>query len=60
VQDLLLQNETGEDIPGGDEKAMVMRWIATPTRYLSKLTVQITRTADGGIGFGSVDMAVKR
>jgi hypothetical protein len=60
VQDLLLQNSTGEDIPCGDEKAMIMQWIATPARYLSKLTIQITRTADGGIGFGSVDMAVNR
>ncbi|HDR9184266.1 hypothetical protein [Burkholderia cepacia] len=60
VQDLLFQNETGEDIPGGDEKAMIMQWIATPARYLSKLTIQIVRTADGGIGFGRVDMAVKR
>lgn len=59
IQDLLLQNETREDIPGGDEKAMVMRWIATPAKYLSKLTVQITRTDDGGIGFGCVDMVVK-
>ncbi|XVJ96747.1 hypothetical protein NLY09_14165 (plasmid) [Burkholderia vietnamiensis] len=60
VQDLLQQYETGEDIPGGDEKAMVMRWIATPTKYLSKVIVQITRMADGQIGFGSVDMVVKR
>ncbi|WP_052409841.1 hypothetical protein [Paraburkholderia oxyphila] len=59
VQDLLEQNETKEDIPGGEEKAMVMRWIASPATYLSKITVQITRTADGGIGYGSVDMTVK-
>ncbi|CAJ0774563.1 hypothetical protein [Ralstonia chuxiongensis] len=58
VQDLLLQNETGEEVPGGEEKVAVMRWIATPARYLSKLTVQITRTADGGIGFGSADIAL--
>jgi hypothetical protein len=59
VQDLLFQYETHADVPGGDEKAMVMQWIATPAKYLSKVTVQITRTADGGIGFGAVDMAVK-
>ena len=58
TQDLLLQYETNADIPGGDEKAMVMRWIATPSKYLSKITLQITRMADGGIGYGSVDMII--
>lgn len=58
VQDLLQQHETKEDIPGGDEKAMVMRWIATPTRYLSKITVQVLRMEDGRIGYGTVDMKV--
>ena len=58
VQDLLLQYETQADIPGGNEKATVMRWIATPAKYLSKITIQIRRTADGGIGYGTVEMTV--
>lgn len=58
VQDLLQQHETNKDIPGGSEKAMVMRWIATPAKYLSKITVQIAKTADGSIGYGTVDMNV--
>ena len=59
VQDLLQQHVTNEDIPGGFEKAMVMKWIATPAKYLSKITVQIVKTEDGGIGYGIVDMNVK-
>lgn len=58
VQDLLFQHKTHADIPGGDEKVMVMKWIATPARYLSKITVQVTHTLDGGIGYGTVDMTV--
>ncbi|MFM0005096.1 hypothetical protein PQR57_29305 [Paraburkholderia dipogonis] len=59
VQDLLQQYETEEDIPGGDEKVRVMRWIATPATHLSKITIQITRMANGELGYGRVDMAVK-
>lgn len=58
TQDLLQQYETRENISGGDEKIMVMRWIATPAKYLCKVTVQITRTANGEIGYESVDMTV--
>lgn len=60
VQDLLLQHETHADIPGGAEKEMVMKWIAIPAKYLSKITLQITRTTDGGIGYGTVDMTVNK
>ncbi|MEM5295611.1 hypothetical protein VSR82_14875 [Burkholderia sp. JPY481] len=59
VQDLLKQYETEEDIPGGDEKVRVMRWIATPATHLSKITIQVTRMANGELGYGRVDMAVK-
>ncbi|RQG99079.1 hypothetical protein [Paraburkholderia dinghuensis] len=58
VQDLLFHHETGADVPGGDEKIMVMRWIATPAKHLAKVTIQITRMENGEIGYGAVDMAV--
>ncbi len=54
VQDLLQAQRTGSDIPGGPEKVAVMRWIATPARFLSKVTLQISRMPDGGIGTGVV------
>lgn len=54
IQDLLQSQRTGEDIPGGDEKIAVMKWIASPSKFLSKITVQIVRTDDGGIGTGIV------
>jgi hypothetical protein len=58
THDLLKQYETGSDISGGDEKAHVIRWIATPAKYLSKITIQIKRAADGSIVFGTVDMTL--
>ncbi|MCP3712579.1 hypothetical protein M3I54_37650 [Paraburkholderia sp. CNPSo 3274] len=58
VQDLLFQHETGADVPGGDEKIIVMRWIATPAKHLAKITIQVKRMENGEIGYGSVDMAV--
>lgn len=56
IQDLLQAQRTGEDIPGGDEKVAVMKWIASPSKFLSKITVQIVQTDDGGIGTGVVDI----
>ncbi len=50
--------ETQADIPGGNKKARVMRWIATPAKYLSKITIQIRRTADGEIDYGTVEMTI--
>ncbi len=60
VQDLLLQHETRKGVPGGNEKAEVMRWIATPAKYLSKITIQITRTTNGEIAYGKVNMAINK
>jgi len=57
IQDLLQEHHAGEELPRGDEKTTLMKWIATPTRYLSKITLQIVRTDDGGIGTGVVDFA---
>ncbi len=57
IQDLLQAQRTGKDIPGGDEKIKVMKWVASPSKFLSKITVQIARTDDGGIGTGIVDIS---
>jgi hypothetical protein len=59
IQDLLQEHQTGEEMPRGDEKTAVMKWIASPARYLSKITLQVARTDDGGIGTGVVDFALK-
>ena len=58
VQDLLLQHKTNAGNPEVPEKRMVMKWIATPSKYLSKIIVQITRMEDGEIGYGTVDMTI--
>jgi len=59
VQDLLQEYRTGINIPLGDEKTAVVKWIASPAKYLSKITLQITRMDDGGIGTGVVDINPK-
>jgi hypothetical protein len=59
IQDLLQENQAGEEMPRGDEKTAVMKWIASPARYLSKITLQIVRTDDGQIATGVVDFALR-
>lgn len=59
VQDLLQNFRTGENIPGGDEKIALMRWIATPARFLSKIAAQIVPMPDGSIGSGIVTFTPK-
>lgn len=56
VQDLLQAHKTGVDaIPGGEEKVALLKWIATQGRFLSKITVQISKLANGELGSGVVD-----
>lgn len=56
VQDLLKAHKTGEDnIPGGDGKVALLKWIAKQGKFLSKVTVQISRLANGELGSGVVD-----
>ncbi|MGF7137508.1 hypothetical protein P3T40_009021 [Paraburkholderia sp. EB58] len=47
LQDILTEQDTGNDIPGGDEKLAVLKWLATPAKFLSKINVRIARKADG-------------
>jgi len=60
VQDLLQEHRTGTHNPLGDEKASVVKWIASPAKYLSKITLQIVRMDDGGVGTGIVDIVPAR
>jgi hypothetical protein len=51
VQDLLQAHKTGEDnVPGGEEKKALLRWIATQGKFLSKITIQIIRLPNGELG----------
>jgi len=51
IQDLLQAHKTGDDNVSGDEgKKALMRWIGTQGKFLSKITVQINRLANGELG----------
>jgi hypothetical protein len=51
VQDLLQAYDTGiDDVPGGEEKAALMTWIATQGAFLSKMTIQIIPLENGELG----------
>jgi hypothetical protein len=55
VQDLLQAHDTGtNDVSGGDEKAALIKWIATQGKFLSKITIQISQLASGELGSGLV------
>lgn len=47
LQDLLTAKDTGNDVPGGDEKLAVLKWLATPAKFLSKVHVRISPKDDG-------------
>lgn len=56
VQDLLQAHKTGNDnIPGGAEKIALLKWITTQSKFLSKITVQISRLANGELGSSVVN-----
>lgn len=56
VQDLLKAHKTGDDnISGGEEKIALLKWMATKSKFLSKITIQISRLANGELGSGVVD-----
>lgn len=57
VQDLLAGHETGRDIAGGSEKVQIMQWIARESPFLSKITIQIGKRADGELVSGKVDFS---
>ncbi len=56
VQDLLQAHKTAEDnVHGGEEKAALIKWIAMQGKFLSKITIQITRLPNGELGSGVVE-----
>lgn len=56
VQDLLQANKTGNvSIPGGKEKIELLKWMAVQGKFLSKITIQISKLANGKLGSGVVD-----
>ena len=59
VQDILQGHRTGQDIPGGDEKIAVIKWISSPAKFLSKITVQIAKLSDGQLGSGLIAITPK-
>ncbi|WP_137921526.1 hypothetical protein [Hydrogenophaga sp. 2FB] len=54
VQDLLQGYKTKKDIPGGDEKIALFKWMAVQGKFLAKITVQISLLPDGEVGSGVV------
>ncbi len=47
LQDPLTAQDGGNDISGGDEELAVLKWLATPAWFLSKLPVRVARKTDG-------------
>ncbi|WP_449429146.1 hypothetical protein [Rhodanobacter umsongensis] len=60
VQDLLQGHTTGENIPGGEEKVAVIKWMAAPATFLSKINIQIVRLENGQVGSGLIDFTPKQ
>jgi hypothetical protein len=56
VQDLLQGHKTGDDVPGGEEKIALMKWIVTPAPFLSKIVAQVVVLEDGQLGSGLVEL----
>jgi hypothetical protein len=50
VQDLLQAREDGREIPGGETKLRVVKWLVTPTQFLSKIHIQLTKLPDNEVG----------
>jgi hypothetical protein len=63
VQDTLQANKTGSnEIPGGDEKTLLLKWIARQGKWLSKIHLHIAKNSDGGLvsGLARISPAVKK
>jgi hypothetical protein len=60
VVQLRMQAYANRDDPQiSEEKAALLRWIATPTAFLSKINIQIVRMNDGQLGAGLVDFTLR-
>lgn len=47
LQDILVGDDTKMDIPGGDEKLKILKWYATPAKFLSKIHIRLSSNGDG-------------
>lgn len=56
VQDLLTAEETRKDIDGGNEKILLLNWLAAKSEFLSKIPVQISLLPSGEFGCGLIDI----
>jgi len=59
AQDLLKGHVTNENIPGGEEKIALIKWMAEPATFLSKINIQISRLENGELGAGLVAITPK-
>jgi hypothetical protein len=56
VQDVLQAHKTNDNnIPGGQEKIALLKWMAKQGKFLSKITIQISRLTNGDLGSRVVD-----
>ena len=57
VQDLLQAHDTGSDaVPGCTEKEALIRWLASQGRFLSKITIRISKLRSGELSSGLVQI----
>lgn len=59
IQDVLTAHHTDQDsILGFERKKSLIKWLATESNFLSKITIQISMMPDGEIGSGVVDFSL--
>jgi hypothetical protein len=59
VQDILQSEVKKKAVMGGDEKIEVIKWMARPSRYLSKIAFIMSKTDEGMMTCGDVKMTPK-
>jgi hypothetical protein len=61
VQDALQAQKTGDgNIPGGEEEMALVRWITTQRKFLSKITIQISKLATEELGSSVVEFTLAK
>lgn len=56
VQDIMKWHKSGSDtMPGGDEKELILKWITNQGRFLSKITIEISKLPNGEVGSGIIE-----
>ncbi|WP_147432571.1 hypothetical protein [Pseudomonas sp. WPR_5_2] len=55
IHDILKSHHSGEsNIPGFPKKEILIKWLAKKSKFLSKITIQISKLPNGDIGSGIV------